>query len=146
MAAEVRAHLEPSKLFPFWELGELETMAKKIKVAWLDEPQKKDYPAAELLLTLAFDVGTAAKYVKRLRKAPMSAFKARDILRMSAHAPPGLAISDDDRKQILAGKPLSPVLLVRDPNGSRVIIADGFQRVCTVNALDEEAMIPCKIV
>jgi hypothetical protein len=121
-------------------------MAKKMKVAWLEEPEKKDYPAAESLLSLAFDPDTAAKYAKQLRKAPMTAFKARDILRMSAHAPPGMAISDEDRKQILAGKPLSPVLLVRDPKGSRVIIADGYQRVCTVNALDEQAMIPCKII
>jgi hypothetical protein len=121
-------------------------MARKIKIAWHRKPQKKDYPAAASLLSLAFDARTTAKYIRQLKKAPISDYKARDILRMSAQAPPGLAISDEERKQILAGKPVSPVLLVRDPNGSRVIIADGYQRVCTVNALDEEAMIPCKIV
>jgi hypothetical protein len=119
-------------------------MARKIKIAWHRQPQKKDYPAAASLLGLAFDARATAKYIRQLKKAPMSSFKARDILRMSAHTIP--AISDDDRRKILAGKPVSPVLLVRDPNGSKVIVADGYQRVCTVNAMDEEALIPCKIV
>jgi hypothetical protein len=121
-------------------------VSKKIRIAWRREPQEKDYPAATSLLSLVFDARTTAGYVKRLKKAPMSKFKARDILRMSANAPSGMAISDEDRKQIFAGKPLSPVLLVRDPKGSRVIIADGYQRVCTVVAIDEETLIPCKIV
>ena len=46
----------------------------------------------------------------------------------------------------LSGEPISPILLVRDPRASRVIIADGYQRVCTVNAIDEGGMVPCKIV
>jgi hypothetical protein len=41
---------------------------------------------------------------------------------------------------------LSPLLLVRDPRTSRVIIADGYHRLCAVYALDEDAVIPCKII
>ena len=41
---------------------------------------------------------------------------------------------------------ISPLLLVRDKTGGRVIIADGYHRLCAVYTFDEDAMIPCKIV
>jgi hypothetical protein len=53
---------------------------------------------------------------------------------------------EHDRKKILAGKSLSPLLLVRAPNNPKVIIADGYHRLCAVYAFDEDALIPCKIV
>jgi hypothetical protein len=34
----------------------------------------------------------------------------------------------------------------RDTLGGKVIIADGYHRVCAVYRLDEDAIIPCKIV
>jgi disulfide oxidoreductase YuzD len=49
-----------------------------------------------------------------------------------------------DREKIKSGKVLSPILLVRD-NG-RLIIADGYHRMCAVYAEDEDADIPCRIV
>jgi len=35
---------------------------------------------------------------------------------------------------------------VRDETTHRVIVADGYHRLCSVYGLDEEAPIPCKIV
>jgi len=51
-----------------------------------------------------------------------------------------------DEKRILARRELSPILLVRDGRRGRLIIADGYHRLCAVYAFDEDAVIPCKIV
>lgn len=121
-------------------------MPKKIKLTWLKQPEEKDYAAAESLLSLIIDEKTAARYIRRARKAPISEFKARDILRMSSYSALGIVASDEERKHILVGKPMSPLLLLRDPLGGRVIVADGFHRLCTVYAIDGEAMVRCKVV
>ena len=51
-----------------------------------------------------------------------------------------------DCKKIDKGIALSPLLLVRDEVNGRVIIADGYHRLCAVYEFDEDAMIYCKIV
>ena len=51
-----------------------------------------------------------------------------------------------DREKIRAGGKLSPLLLLRDSPRGRVIIADGYHRLCAVYSCDEDAVIPCKIV
>jgi len=50
-----------------------------------------------------------------------------------------------DRKKIKLGKALSPLLLIRDPSNGKVVIADGYHRLCAVYSYDENAVIPCKI-
>jgi hypothetical protein len=123
-------------------------MAKEIEIKWLAEPEDHDYPAAGTYLSLFYDKPAAARYVTRLRRAPMSKFKARDIFRASGLSLLGISNShvEHDRKKILAGKSLSPLLLVRAPNNQKVIIADGYHRLCAVYSFDEDALIPCKIV
>jgi len=37
-------------------------------------------------------------------------------------------------------------LLCRDKDRGKLIIADGYHRLCAVYTFDEDAMIPCKIV
>lgn len=51
-----------------------------------------------------------------------------------------------DLQKVLSGKAPSPLLLVRMPKPAKVIIADGYHRLCAVYALDEDAVIRCKIV
>lgn len=51
-----------------------------------------------------------------------------------------------DREKVTAGKKLSPLLLVREAAHGRVVIADGYHRLCAVYSFDEDAMIPCRIV
>ena len=123
-------------------------MKHKSEIKWSAEPEDHDYPAAGAYLSLFYDRATAARYVKRLRQAPMSAFKAKDIFRASGLSLLGISNShvEHDRKKILAGKSLSPLLLVRVPNNPKVIIADGYHRMCAVYSFDEDALIPCKIV
>ena len=83
-----------------------------------------------------------------LRRAPVTKFKAKDIFRASGLSLLGISNShvEKDRQKIQAGKELSPLLLIRDSVNGRVIIADGYHRLCAIYSLDEDALIPCKIV
>jgi hypothetical protein len=121
---------------------------KKKKKRWLKEPEDHDYPAAESYLTLLYDEETAAKYAKALGSAPMTSFAAKDIFRASRL--PLLGTSNyhvrQNQKKIARGKKLSPLLLVRDQVHGKVIIADGYHRMCAVYSFDEDTVVPCKIV
>jgi hypothetical protein len=123
-------------------------MGKKSENKWLSEPEKHDYPAAESYLTLLYDQKTAAKYVKALSRAPMTSFAAKDIFRASQLPLLGVTNSHvrKNHMKIAAGKKLSPLLPVRDPNIGRLIIADGYHRMCAVYLFDEDTPVPCKIV
>jgi hypothetical protein len=49
-------------------------------------------------------------------------------------------------KKIQTGIGLPPLLLVPDERQRRLIIAEGYNRLCSVYLIDEDANIPCKIV
>jgi len=51
-----------------------------------------------------------------------------------------------NQKKIAKGRELSPLLLVRDAANGKVVVADGYHRLCAVYSHDEDAVIPCKIV
>lgn len=123
-------------------------MSNGHKIKWLSEPEEKDYPAAESYLSLVFQEHDTAKLVEQLRRAPMAKFKAKDIFRASGLSLLGISNShvEKDRKKITEGESLSPILLVRDVNNRKVIIADGYHRLCAVYPLSEDEWIPCKIV
>ena len=78
--------------------------------------------------------------------ASVAQFKAKDIFRASGLSLLGVSNwhVEKDRKKIASRKKLSPILLVRGDD--RVIIADGYHRLCAVYSIDEDALIPCKIV
>jgi hypothetical protein len=124
-------------------------MAKDITdIKWLNEPEEHDYPAALSYLRLLYEDNLANAYVEKLRQAPISQFKAKDIFRASGLSLLGTSNShvEKDQKKIESGKELSPLLLVRDSTQSKLIIADGYHRLCAVYSFDEDAIIPCKIV
>jgi len=123
-------------------------MRKHVQIAWLKQPAEHNYPAAESYLSLIFEKRTAVKYVRQLRRAPVTEFKAKDIFRASGLSLLGVSNShvENDRKRILSGHKLSPLLLVRDKGNCKVIVADGYHRMCAVYAFDEDALIPGKIV
>jgi hypothetical protein len=123
-------------------------MPKNIKIEWLSEPAEHNYPSAASYLGLLFDKDQVAAYVEALRKAPMSTFKSRDIFRASELPLLGMSNSkvQKNRRKIKAGEAMSPILLVRTGNGDKVIVADGYHRVCSVYGFDQDALIPCKIV
>jgi len=123
-------------------------MASATEIKWLAEPEDHDYPAAASYLSLMYEDPAPARYVDQLRKAPISKFAAKDIFRASGLSLLGVSNShlEKDRAKILAGESLSPLLLLRASRQDAVIIADGYHRLCAVYALDEDAVIPCKIV
>jgi hypothetical protein len=114
---------------------------------WLKRPEEQDYPAARSYLSLFYDERTAAKYVKKLKRASASEFQAKDIFRASGLPLLGVGNShvQKDQKRIQAGRALSPLLLIRDSASGKVIIADGYHRLCAVYSYNEDAVIPCRI-
>jgi disulfide oxidoreductase YuzD len=122
-------------------------MAKKVRVKWLSRPEDHDYPAALSYLSLIYDPTTVAGMVRRLKKAAMVEFKAKDIFRASALPLLGTVNSHVKRNQqkIMDGEKMTPLLLIRDPANGRLIIADGYHRMCAVYSFDEDAVIPCQI-
>ncbi len=122
-------------------------MPKDNEIKWLKEPEEHNYPAAMSFLSLLYDQVKATNCVDALRQAPMTQFKAKDIFRASGLSLLGVSNAhvERDRNKIESGKELSPLLLIRDSGSGRVIIADGYHRLCAVYSYNEDAMIPCKI-
>jgi hypothetical protein len=80
--------------------------------------------------------------------AKVSEFKAKDVFRASGLSLLGVSNKhvEKDRKKIKRDVALSPVLLVRDQSTGKVVIADGYHRMCAVYGFSEDALIPAKIV
>jgi len=123
-------------------------MTKRVEILWLGEPEEHNYPAAQSYLRLLYDEPTADGLVSKLRKAPISQFKAKDIFRASDLSLLGISNAhvEKDRQKIESRRALSPLLLVRDAAHGRLIIADGYHRLCAIYSYDEDAVVPCKIV
>ena|ERR1022692_568781 len=123
-------------------------MATKYKIKWLSKPEEHDYAAAVSYLRLLYDQKTAKADVKKLKRAVLSEFKSKDIFR--AASLPLLAVSNShvkkDQLKIAAGQKISPLLLIQVSSSEKVVIADGYHRLCAVYSFDEDALIPCKIV
>ena len=121
---------------------------KNTKIKWLKAPQKHDYPAARAYLQLILQPREAKKLVDKLKRTKIEQFAAKDIFR--AAQVPLLPVSDSDVKkdrQLIKDKEaLSPLLLYRDPALRKLIIVDGYHRLCAVYSFDEQAMIPCQII
>ena len=121
---------------------------KQHPIRWLDEPQDHDYPAARSYLTLVIKPAEAKAAVAKLKKAKVMQHPAKDLFRASRLPLLDLNNShvEKDKTRIDAGEKLSPLLLYRDKRNGRLVIADGYHRLCAVYHFDEDAMIPCKIV
>jgi disulfide oxidoreductase YuzD len=120
---------------------------KRTRIKWLDTPLKRDYPAAQSYLELVLRPKDAKRLVQKIKRAAISEFAAKDIFRASQL--PMLSITDSHvekyRSLIILKQPVSPLLLCRDPARGKLVIADGYHRLCAVYSFDEEAMIPCQI-
>ena len=122
-------------------------MSNTIEIKWLSEPEDHDYPAALSYLSLLYDERTATTQVDNLKRASVSQFKAKDIFRASGLSLLGISNShvEKDQQKLKSGHALSPLLLIRDSANGRIVIADGYHRLCAVYSYDEDAVIPCKI-
>ncbi|MGD0636261.1 MAG: hypothetical protein ABSA13_18990 [Beijerinckiaceae bacterium] len=122
-------------------------MEKKKIIKWRSKPQKHDYPAAASYLSLVLGQQAAENAALELESAEMSEFPAKDIFRASMLSLLGVSNShvERDRAKIIQDEKLSPLLLFRDKRNGKLVIADGYHRLCAVYTFDENAMIPCKI-
>ncbi len=120
---------------------------KTKQINWLADVESHDYPAAESYLLILYSPVRVAEIVAQLRSAAIVQFKAKDIFRASQLSLLGISNShvERDREKIRKGKSLSPLLLVRDEAHGKVIIADGYHRLCAIYDFHEDALIPCKI-
>jgi hypothetical protein len=116
--------------------------------AWLSEVEAGSFAAAKSYLSLIYSTSKATTLVAELRAAKPTEFKAKDVFRASQLSLLGVSNShvEKDRKKIKKGTPLSPILLVRSKEHGKVVVADGYHRLCAVYGFDEDAWIPCKIV
>ena len=122
-------------------------MSRSVKIQWLAAPDEHDYPAAQSYLNLIYDDKQARRFTAALKAVSVTQFKAKDIFRASGLSLLGTSNShvEKDRDKIRAGQHISPILLVRDSATGKVVIADGYHRLCAVYSFDEDALIPCKI-
>ena len=122
-------------------------MLKKVEIKWLSEPEEHNYPAALSYLCLLYDEQTAVTHVDKLKCASIAEFKAKDIFRASSLSLLGISNAHVKKNQqkIQSGHQLSPLLLIRDSVNGKIIIVDGYHRLCAVYSYDEDAVIPCKI-
>ena len=120
------------------------------RLTWLAEPAGHDYPSAASFLNLVARSAQVEVLTALLSQAPPVHQAAKDILR--AAGLPLLPLDDPevskDLERVAEGVALSPVLLVRGDigEGRKLVIADGYHRVCTGYHLDEDSEIPCRIV
>jgi len=113
---------------------------------WLSEPEAHDFPAAYDYLELLYSPQESKIIVNKLKKAKTIRKKAKDILRASVLPllpKENIHVTENIRK-VKKGKKLSPVLLARGEG--KLIIADGYHRLCAIYYLSEDLEIPCRLV
>ena len=98
--------------------------------------------------SLVCDPTRVAGIISGLKVAPIVKFKSKDIFRASQLSLLGVSNSHvaKDKTKIRRGQGLSPLLLVRDEELGKAVIADGYHRLCAIYSFDEDAPIRCKIV
>ncbi|OAI09614.1 hypothetical protein A1353_04695 [Methylomonas methanica] len=122
--------------------------ANAIEIHWLPDVEEHDYPAAGSYLSILYSDDKVAEMIALLRGAAVVQFKAKDLFRASQLSLLGVSNShvEKDIKKIRKQKSLSPLLLVRDSQNGKVIIADGYHRLCAIYGFNEDALISCKII
>jgi AAA+ ATPase superfamily predicted ATPase len=123
-------------------------MASTSKIRWLDEPEEKDYLAAESFLSMVVAPSSLARIIASLRTAPRGHWAAKDILRAAGLPPlkPKQSTEVAEKlKKIKDGVPISPILLV---GGIReyLVIGDGYHRASAACRVDEDALVPGRLL
>lgn len=118
------------------------------EIEWLPDAEEHDYLAAESYLRILYNEDRVTEMITRFKSAAIVQFKAKDIFRASQLSLLGVSNLhvEKDRNKIQNGKSLSPLLLLRDESNSKVVIADGYHRLCAIYEFDEDALIRCKII
>jgi len=123
-------------------------VAKLKTIKWLDEPEEKDYLAARSFLSMMIEPQELDGTIGALHRAPEGHWAAKDLLR-AARLPPLRAKQSTEVAEKLGkikdGVAISPVLLV---GGLRefLVIADGYHRISAAHRVDEDALVPGRLL
>lgn len=110
------------------------------------DPDAHDFPAARDYLELLFTPTEADRLTEALEAVPTIRKKAKDIFRASALPllPKDNVHVRENLRKFKKKHKLSPILLVR--GHERLIIADGYHRLCAAYYLTEDLEVPCRLV
>lgn len=119
---------------------------KKTSSIFKKNPEKHDYPAAKDYLELIYDEQKTEEIIKKLTEATTIYKKCKDVFRASELPllPRENKYVQEDLQKIKKEIKLSPILLVRGSN--KLIIADGYHRMCASYHLNEDLELPCRLV
>ena len=124
-------------------------MSKK-HIRWKKGPEGSDYDGAVRYLSLLFSNRDVHSLIKALKHSKPLSFEAKDLLRASdlpllSREEPKVA---KDLQRIHKGKSIPPVLLVRADSvgNAKLIVADGYHRICAVTLFDEDELVKCHLV
>ena len=123
-------------------------MAKRKIIKWLDDPEQKDYLAARSFLSMVIAPEELDETIGALHDAPEGHWAAKDLLRAAGLPPLRAKQSAEVAEKLVkikAGVAISPVLLV---GGIRefLVIADGYHRVSAAHRVDEDALVPGRLL
>lgn len=116
-------------------------------VLWLEDAVDGDYAAAAHYLALLETPKAIDKALTEMKTAPIVKYKAVDLLRAAQLSVPKAEErpTREQIKKIKLGEPISPVLLLRVGVLKKVIVADGFHRICAAYRLDPDVCVHCKL-
>jgi hypothetical protein len=122
---------------------------RELPEPWADEPGPAELAAARDYLSLIFEPRLADRLVEALAAVEtIRVHRAADILRAAGSKPLGRKDLEvrAELDKIERGQRLAPVLLVRDVTRHVVVVADGLARVCAGRLVEEDAVVPCRVV
>ncbi|MDH6252678.1 hypothetical protein M2347_002405 [Chryseobacterium sp. H1D6B] len=119
---------------------------KKTNDIFKKNPEKHDFPAAQDYLELIYDEQKTVELIKKLTAAKTIYKKCKDVFRASELPllPRENKYVQEDLQKVKKGIKLSPILLVRGNN--KLIIADGYHRMCASYLLNEDLELPCRLI
>jgi hypothetical protein len=123
-------------------------VSRTVSIRWLDQPEEKDYLAAQSFLSMVVAPSLLSEIIPALQAAPFGHWAAKDILRaagLSPLRPKQSAEVAEELKKIKAGIPISPILIV---GGIReyLVIGDGYHRASAAYRVDEDALVPGRLL
>jgi len=120
-------------------------MKKFTEINWLTLASEENYTAAESYLSLLYSKKILDGFIKKLQESEIVEYKSKDIFRASKLSLLGTSSVQvaRDKKRIIKGFSFSPLLLVR--HQGKLIVADGYHRLCAIYSLNEDLLIHCKM-
>lgn len=120
----------------------------KFNISWHPNPSNSQWLDLEEYLNLKFTSDTAkklySKFEDKVKDHKSKTFQAKDILRAANMLnEKGILPADDkivqkELKLFKNGKSIAPIMLVKQHPNQKLLIVDGFHRLCAIYHIDPE--------